>query len=129
MANRMRSWSGFQIVYAAAKSRLLLTLIIWGLAHMSNFKPDQVISKTDSLICFHHPRPGNPIHILLVPREDVRDLTQLDPGESVFLRDVFATVRKLVETMSLQEQGYRLVVNGGEYQEFPQLHFHLISGE
>ena len=124
----MRSRFEFQIVYAAARSRLLRPLIIWGLANMNKFKPDQVISETDSLICFHHPRPGYPIHILLVPREDVRDLTQLDPGESVFLKDVFATVRELVETMNLQEQGYRLVVNGGEYQEFPQLHFHLISG-
>lgn len=59
----------------------------------------------------------------------MRDLMQLDPDQSVFLRDVFATVRDLVETMNLQEQGYRLVVNGGKYQEFPQLHFHLISGE
>jgi diadenosine tetraphosphate (Ap4A) HIT family hydrolase len=42
---------------------------------------------------------------------------------------VFATVRQLVERLDLQEQGYRLVVNGGDYQEFPQLHFHLISGE
>jgi histidine triad (HIT) family protein len=129
MPNRMKSWSGFQLVYAASKSRLLGPLIIWSIAHMSNFKPDQVISETDSLICFHHPQPGYPIHILLVPREDVRDLMQLDPEESVSLRDVFATVRDLVETMNLQEQGYRLVVNGGKYQEFPQLHFHLISGE
>jgi diadenosine tetraphosphate (Ap4A) HIT family hydrolase len=22
---------------------------------------------------------------------------------------------------------YRLIVNGGEYQDFPQVHFHLIS--
>jgi diadenosine tetraphosphate (Ap4A) HIT family hydrolase len=38
-------------------------------------------------------------------------------------------VQNLVEMLELQEQGFRLVVNGGHYQEFPQLHFHLISGE
>jgi histidine triad (HIT) family protein len=94
---------------------------------MSNFKPDQVISETDSLICFYHPQPAYPIHILLMPKEEIRDLMQLDPEKSVFLKDVFATVLDLVATMSLQDQGYRLVVNGGEYQDFPQLHFHLIS--
>jgi hypothetical protein len=26
-----------------------------------------------------------------------------------------------------QLPAYRLIVNGGEYQEFPQLHFHLVS--
>jgi diadenosine tetraphosphate (Ap4A) HIT family hydrolase len=24
-------------------------------------------------------------------------------------------------------QAYRLIVNGGEYQDFPHLHFHLVS--
>jgi hypothetical protein len=27
----------------------------------------------------------------------------------------------------LAEGGYRLIVNGGKYQDFPYLHFHLIS--
>ena len=27
----------------------------------------------------------------------------------------------------LAESGYRLIVNGGKYQDFPYLHFHLVS--
>jgi diadenosine tetraphosphate (Ap4A) HIT family hydrolase len=42
---------------------------------------------------------------------------------------LFVTVCELNEDLNLEERGYRLIVNGGEYQEFPQLHFHLISGE
>jgi diadenosine tetraphosphate (Ap4A) HIT family hydrolase len=34
-------------------------------------------------------------------------------------------VQSLVTEFQLS--AYRLVVNGGEYQDFPQLHFHLIS--
>jgi diadenosine tetraphosphate (Ap4A) HIT family hydrolase len=34
-------------------------------------------------------------------------------------------VQSLVEENQLS--AYRLIVNGGEYQDFPQLHFHLIS--
>jgi histidine triad (HIT) family protein len=121
-----KSWS---VVYALARSRLLRPLMIWGIAHMNIFKPDQVISETDALVCFHHPRPGYPVHVLLVPKEEIRDLMHLDPEENQLLWDVFATVRELVERLNLQDQGYRLVLNGGDYQEFPQLHFHLISGE
>jgi len=29
----------------------------------------------------------------------------------------------------MEDQGCRLIVNGGKYQDFPVLHFHLISGE
>jgi len=64
-----------------------------------------------------------------VPKEEIRDLMHLDPEDNGFLRDLFTTVRSLVEELNLQERGYRLVVNGGDYQDFPELHFHLIAGE
>jgi diadenosine tetraphosphate (Ap4A) HIT family hydrolase len=34
-------------------------------------------------------------------------------------------VQNLVKDLDLK--AYRLIVNGGEYQDFPHLHFHLIS--
>ncbi|MCJ7536860.1 MAG: HIT domain-containing protein [Anaerolineales bacterium] len=73
--------------------------------------------------------PTIPSFFLLVPKDEIRDLMHLDPEDSEFLRDLFSTVRTLVEELNLQDQGYRLVVNGGDFQDFPQLHFHLISGE
>lgn len=129
MSPGVQGWSLSKLVYSLAQLQLLRPFVIWGIAHMSTFTPDRVISETGSLICFEHPRPEYPIHILLIPKAEIRDLTQLDSEENTFIQDVFTTVRGLVETMNLQEQGYRLVVNGGKYQEFPQLHFHLISGE
>ena len=119
----------FRFMGMIAQFQLARPIIIWGIAHMSKFMPNQAISETDSLVCFYHPQPSYPIHILLVPKEDIRDLKHFDPGESDFLLDLFSTVRILVDELNLQRQGYRLVLNGGEYQEFPQLHFHLISGE
>jgi histidine triad (HIT) family protein len=47
---------------------------------------------------------------------------------SDFLRDLLETVQSLVRQYGLDEKGYRLIVNGGEYQEVPHLHFHLIAG-
>jgi diadenosine tetraphosphate (Ap4A) HIT family hydrolase len=32
-----------------------------------------------------------------------------------------------VSELELERAGYRLVVNGGKYQDVAQLHFHLIS--
>jgi histidine triad (HIT) family protein len=88
-----------------------------------------VVSETDTLVCFHHPRPEYPIHILLVPKEEIRDLLQFDPENQAFLRDLFTEVFRLVQELSLEQKGYRLILNGGDYQDFPQLHFHLIGGE
>lgn len=120
---------GHQLVYAVAKIKPLRSFVIWGLAHMSSIIPSQVISETDSLICFYHPLPAYPVHILIVPKADIRDLMHLDIEQSDLLWEVSAITRQLVDNLYLDEQGYRLVLNGGLYQEFPQLHFHLIADE
>ena len=44
-----------------------------------------------------------------------------------FLSDLYATAKRLVEQFHLAESGSRLIVNGGKYQDFPYLHFHLVS--
>ena len=110
------------------KLGLIRGMFFWCLENMSELLPVNKISETDSLICFYHPQPVYPVHILLVPKKDIRDLSQLDPIKDEFLVDMFSTVRTLVNEMDLEKDGYRLIVNGGEYQEFPQLHFHLVSG-
>ena len=108
--------------------RLMRIIFFWCLENMSELLPVKIISETRSLICFYHPQPAYPVHILLVPKKDIRDLSQLAPMEDEFFPDMFNTVRTLIEELDLEKKGYRLIVNGGEYQEFPQLHFHLVSG-
>ena len=76
-------------------------------------------------MAFYHPMPAYPFHVLLVPKKAVLSLQDLDSKDTVFLTDLYSTVQKLVEDFQLP--AYRLIVNGGEFQDFPQLHFHLIS--
>ncbi|MGD8402756.1 MAG: HIT domain-containing protein [Anaerolineales bacterium] len=91
---------------------------------MSFVIPAERLLETESLLAFHHPKPAYPLHIVLVPKEAIPSLMELDPS-STFLSDLFATVQSLVAEFQLP--AYRLIVNGGEYQDFPYLHFHLIS--
>jgi len=100
-------------------------LIGWIFEHMSFAIPVKRLRETDTLMAFHHPKPSYPFHILLVPKKSVASLKELDAKDSDFLTDLYSTVQSLVEEFQLS--AYRLIVNGGEYQDFPQLHFHLIS--
>ena len=93
--------------------------------HMSFAIPATRLRETETLMAFYHPRPSYPFHILLVPKKAVASLKELDAKDSAFLADLYATVQSLVEEFHLP--AYRLIVNGGAYQDFPQLHFHLIS--
>lgn len=92
---------------------------------MSFAIPVKRLRETETLMAFHHPKPSYPFHVLLVPKKAVTSLKELDAKDSAFLVDLYSTVQNLVDEFNLS--AYRLIVNGGEYQDFPQLHFHLVS--
>jgi histidine triad (HIT) family protein len=97
-------------------------------ARMSFAIPVRRLRETETLIAFRHPKPVYAVHILLVPKKALASVTDLTPADAGFLTELFGTVRSLVVEFGLEQTGYRLVVNGGEYQDVAQLHFHLISG-
>lgn len=99
----------------------------WIFAHMSQLLPLDRLAETGTLIAFRHPQPAYPFHVLIVPKKQVASLEALDPTDADFLTDLYATVQRLVTEFDLGAGGYRLIVNGGKFQDFPQLHFHLIS--
>lgn len=94
---------------------------------MSFAIPVKRLHETATLLAFYHPRPSYAVHILIVPKKALDSLSALDSSDDIFLADVFRTTQILVKELNLATNGYRLIVNGGEYQEVPQLHFHLIS--
>ncbi len=103
----------------------LAPLIGWIFEHMSFAIPVQRLRETDTLLAFYHPKPAYKFHVLIVPKKAVTTLADLDPRDIAFLTDLYATAQSLVTEYQLS--AYRLIVNGGGYQDFPQLHFHLIS--
>ena len=92
---------------------------------MSFAIPVKRLRETETLMAFHHPKPAYPFHVLLVPKKAVASLKDFDPIDTTFLADLYSTVQNIVNEFQLP--AYRLIVNGGEYQDFPQLHFHLVS--
>jgi histidine triad (HIT) family protein len=103
----------------------LAPIIGWIFAHMSFAIPVKRLRETETLMAFYHPKPSYPFHVLLVPKKAVASLKEFDAKDAALLADLYSTVQSLVEEFHLP--AYRLIVNGGEYQDFPQLHFHLIS--
>jgi histidine triad (HIT) family protein len=102
-------------------------LVGWIFAHMSFAIPVNRLRDTETLLAFHHPKPNYPVHILLVPKKAIGSLVELQSEDDVFLAEVFRVTQELVKELNLTTSGYRLIVNGGAYQDVPQLHFHLIS--
>jgi histidine triad (HIT) family protein len=100
---------------------------IWIMTHLQFAMPGSVLRQTANLAAFNHPNPSYPVHILIVPKKEIASLEQISVEDQGFLVDLFSCTQSLVSQLGLGENGYRLIANGGKYQDFPVLHFHLIA--
>jgi histidine triad (HIT) family protein len=97
---------------------------IWMLNNVPFAIPVKRLRETNSLLAFFHPKPAYPFHVIIVPKKAICTFADLSPAEP-FLADLITTAQSIVDEYHLP--AYRLIVNGGEYQEFLHLHFHIIS--
>jgi histidine triad (HIT) family protein len=91
---------------------------------MASLLPVDRLRETEHLLAFRHPKPAYPFHVVIVPRKEIASFADLDPADP-FLSELVAAAQSLAAEYRLP--AYRLIVNGGAYQEFPRLHFHLVS--
>jgi histidine triad (HIT) family protein len=104
-------------------------LFNWSLEHFSFAIPVKRLRETRTLLAFHHPQPSHKLHILILPKRPYASLMDVPIDDGIFLQDLIETVQSLVREYNLENRGYRLITNGGAYQDVPHLHFHLISDE
>jgi len=116
-----------KFLYKIGKTKISIRFFCWMLNHMSNFLPVEQLESTSQLIAFFHPQPAYPFHVLIVPKVEIPSLEDINPSHDLFLSECFATIQKIVKKYGLETPGYRVIINGGKNQDFPLLHFHLIS--
>ena len=105
-------------------------LVVWSIVHLHTLIPMKTLYETNELLAFFHPQPTYPFHVIMVPKTRIPDLPSMDmTANSALIEGVFSTAQKIVEDYHLEEAGYRLIVNGGKNQDFPILHFHLVSDQ
>ncbi|MFL7871343.1 MAG: HIT domain-containing protein, partial [Anaerolineales bacterium] len=68
---------------------------------MSFAIPAKRLRETETLLAFHHPKPSYPFHVVLVPKQTISSLMELDPAQGNFLSDLFSTVQSLVTEFQL----------------------------
>ena len=118
-----------KLLFSIAKSRAGTLITGWSFAHLSALIPVDKLYETEWVVAFRHPKPSYPTHILIVPKRQIQSLLALTEADLPVLGEVVKAAQHLARTLALEEKGFRLIVNGGAYQDVMQIHWHLVSGE
>jgi histidine triad (HIT) family protein len=86
------------------------------------------IFETEYALVFQHPSPVYAFHLLILPKAGWRNLSEVE-GTSLFWSELPGLVERLADENNLENKGYRLIINSGEYQDVELLHVHFVSGE
>lgn len=87
----------------------------------------EIVEETPTVLAFHHTKPSYTLHIVIVPRQHIARL--VDVEDMMLVKEVFEIAKKIILRLGLHETSYRIITNGGFFQDSKHLHFHLVSGE
>lgn len=91
--------------------------------------PATIVAETDAVVAFRDIAPKAPVHVLVVPRLHVANVTELAEQAPEVLADLVATAQRVANDEAGGE--YRLVFNTGEGagQSVFHAHGHLLGGK
>ena len=75
--------------------------------------PAQILHATDRVLAFRDINPAAPTHVLLIPREHVSRMSELEDRHAETLADLFQAAAHLARAEGVERTGWRIVVNEG----------------
>ena len=92
--------------------------------------PADIVYEDDDIIAFRDISPQAPVHVLVIPKEEIATVNDIKPGQAELIGKMVLTAQKIAADEGIAEDGFRLVINcnGHGCQEVFHLHLHLIGG-
>ncbi|MDR2341775.1 MAG: histidine triad nucleotide-binding protein [Campylobacteraceae bacterium] len=89
--------------------------------------PSNKVLENDDFLAFHDINPKAPIHILIIPKKEIKDFQSAD---AKLIGEMTLFIHEVAKFMGLDKSGYRLITNNGKDsgQEVAHLHFHMLGG-
>lgn len=88
----------------------------------------EVILENEYFMAFNDINPKARIHVLIIPKEHSRDISEID-SKNISNLPVF--VKTLAEKLGVDDDGYRIITNKGKAagQIIFHAHFHMLAGQ
>ena len=92
--------------------------------------PADIVFETEDILAFRDINPQAPSHILIIPKEPIPTINDLQESHAELLGRMFLAAAHIAAEEGVSDEGYRVVMNcnhaGG--QMVYHLHLHLLGG-
>ena len=91
--------------------------------------PSTKVYEDDTVLAFNDINPEAPVHILLIPKQHITSLADINEENSAVVAHIFEVAAKIAAEKGFAD-GFRVVSNCGDSagQTVKHLHFHLMAG-
>ncbi|CAM2708687.1 unnamed protein product [Rotaria socialis] len=102
---------------------------IFGKIARKEIKVD-LLHDDDQCVAFHDISKQAPTHILIIPKEPIKQLSECTVAQEPLLGHLLFVAAQVAKKQGLNEDGYRLVINNGRDggQSVYHLHIHVLGG-
>lgn len=92
--------------------------------------PATIIYENQDVVAFDDISPQAPIHKLIIPKEHIATLNDLNSDNIGIAGNMISAAKDLANEMHIAESGYRIVMNcnAGAGQTVFHIHLHLMGG-
>ena len=98
---------------------------------VAGVSPSKKVYEDDRVLAFWDIAPRAKYHLLVIPKQHVRSLKELEELPSETRAALLTACVKVAREFGLEEGGFRVIVNSGRNasQSVFHLHFHVVGGE
>jgi len=92
--------------------------------------PADIVYESDTAIGFRDINPQAPIHMVVIPRQHIATINDINPEDEALVGSLFSAARQIAADEGLSEDGYRAVMNcnAAAGQTVFHIHLHVLGG-
>lgn len=92
--------------------------------------PAKLVHEDERAVAFRDLNPQAPTHILIIPREHIASLNDLDDAHEALVGHLHRVAGRLARSENIADSGYRVLFNTGAHagQTVHHIHLHLLGG-
>ena len=89
-----------------------------------------IVYENEHVLAFNDINPVAPVHILIIPKEHISTLNDLEENHTQTMGELFIAAKAIASKEGLSDSGYRTVFNCNKdaQQTVFHIHLHLIGG-